>query len=173
MLHASASIHLGFHRKFARPSAGTSASAHVFCGLHNAAYVGGYRLRGNVFVDVGEGIDMDNTAQRGDVDLVRHVQRFDYIIWLKLFSGGTGAGGNRQESYSCFCIGLYVSREGMSLISASYTPALASILGFVASLRNLVLELVLHRTYSAGYMRPLMLAGTASGAIANVGEGLT
>ncbi|CAM9726126.1 unnamed protein product [Chrysoparadoxa australica] len=63
----------------------------------------------------------------------------------------------------------YIPGASSALVaSPCSTPVLASILGFVATSKDPVLGLVLLLAYSLGYTTPLVVAGTASGALQSI-----
>lgn len=75
VLHSCFSVHPGLHRDVKRSSVGPVASADLLRGIYDPADGSGHRLRGVVGSDVGEGVQLDHAGQRGNVDILRYLQR--------------------------------------------------------------------------------------------------
>lgn len=88
------------------------------------------------------------------------------LVTLRLPSWEAG-----MEAFTGLPRGLRAYALGASsalVASPCCTPVLASILGFVATSQDPALGLALLLAYSLGYTTPLMVAGTASGALSNI-----
>ena len=70
------------------------------------------------------------------------------------------------QSVRAYCIGLSFGL----VASPCSTPVLASLLGWVASTKDLILGAALLLSYTAGYVTPLILAGTFTASIKNIIE---
>ena len=70
------------------------------------------------------------------------------------------------QSVRAYCIGLSFGL----VASPCSTPVLASLLGWVASTKDLVLGAALLLSYTAGYVTPLILAGTFTASIKKIIE---
>ncbi|CAM9380219.1 unnamed protein product [Choristocarpus tenellus] len=90
---------------------------------------------------------------------------------LPSFEGGIDALLKLPRTARAFLLG----SSSALVASPCCTPVLASILGFVASSQDPLLGLCLLLSYSVGYTTPLMIAGTASGALSKLmsAKGLT
>ncbi len=70
------------------------------------------------------------------------------------------------QSVRAYCIGLSFGL----VASPCSTPVLASLLGWVANTKDLILGAVLLLSYTAGYVTPLILAGTFTASIKKIIE---